>query len=126
MLVCSKAGYLTEIEIKRSYSDFLADFKKRHHHEDKGMIKRFYYCVPESIYGKVRDYLAENEIYCTNVLTYDEELWIRYKGFRHTSTQQRDKVKPLTLEQQFELARLGCMRVITLKKRLIKLDKHGE
>ena len=33
MLVLSKAGYLTEIEIKRSWSDFLADFKKTHSHE---------------------------------------------------------------------------------------------
>lgn len=29
MLVCSKSGYLTEIEIKRSWTDFLADFKKK-------------------------------------------------------------------------------------------------
>ena len=27
-LIMSKSGYRTEIEIKRSYSDFLADFKK--------------------------------------------------------------------------------------------------
>ena len=29
MLVMSRTGYLTEIEIKRSWSDFLADFKKK-------------------------------------------------------------------------------------------------
>ena len=34
MLVCSKSGYLTEIEIKRSWSDFLADFKKKHNHHN--------------------------------------------------------------------------------------------
>lgn len=28
-VVVSKSGYLTEVEIKRSYSDFLADFKKK-------------------------------------------------------------------------------------------------
>lgn len=29
MLVLSKSGYLTEIEIKRSWADFLADFKEK-------------------------------------------------------------------------------------------------
>lgn len=29
ILVCSNSGYLTEIEIKRSYVDFLNDFKKK-------------------------------------------------------------------------------------------------
>ena len=43
MLVLSKSGYLTEIEIKRSWADFLADFKKRHTHEGRGIIKYFYY-----------------------------------------------------------------------------------
>ena len=33
VLVCTKIGYLTEIEIKRSYADFLNDFKKEHTHK---------------------------------------------------------------------------------------------
>ena len=34
LLILSKSGYLTEVEIKRSWSDFLADFKKTHTHDD--------------------------------------------------------------------------------------------
>lgn len=34
MVVMTKSGYLTEIEIKRSWEDFKADFKKPHEHKD--------------------------------------------------------------------------------------------
>ena len=52
VVIVSKSKYLTEIEIKRSFSDFLADFKKKHHHDDDCRIKNFYYCLPESIVDK--------------------------------------------------------------------------
>ena len=37
MLIMSKSGYLTEVEIKRSWTDFLADFKKSHRHDNAGI-----------------------------------------------------------------------------------------
>lgn len=45
-VVLSKSGYLTEVEIKRSFADFKADFKKAHKHDDE-RVYYFYYCVPE-------------------------------------------------------------------------------
>lgn len=130
MLVCSKSGYLTEIEIKRSWSDFLADFKKKHSHESEGLIKFFYYCVPESIYEKVRDYLCKKDFYCSGILTYDEELIIRKKTIRINleDGEFRDiighhpSIKKLFIEQQLEIARLGAMRVIGLKEKLTKKE----
>lgn len=123
MLVCSKSGYLTEIEIKRSWSDFIADFKKKHHHESEGLIKYFYYCVPDSIYEKVRDYLFENAVKCAGIITYTEDLYIQIKAVkvdeaRHYIGIANPDYKKLFLEQQLELARLGAMRVIGLKEKI--------
>ena len=59
VVIVSKSKYLTEIEIKRSFSDFLADFKKKHHHDDDCRIKNFYYCLPESIVDKAMAVLRE-------------------------------------------------------------------
>ena len=129
MLVCSKSGYLTEIEIKRSWSDFLADFKKKHHHESEGLIKYFYYCVPECLYEKVTDYLYENEITCAGIITYDDNLTITIRGVRmkpyfvgnpdeYRIGITQDGYKKLFLEQQLEVARLGAMRVIGLKEKI--------
>ena len=49
-LLCLKRNEkkLVEIEIKISTSDFLADFKKGHHHESK-IISALYYAVPAEI-----------------------------------------------------------------------------
>lgn len=46
MLILSKAGYLTEIEIKRSWADTKNDFKKNHTHSSQ-VITKFFYAVPE-------------------------------------------------------------------------------
>lgn len=59
MVVISKAGYLTEIEIKRSWSDFLADFKKNTNHYE-GKVDKLYYCVPDCIYDKVLYHLTHD------------------------------------------------------------------
>lgn len=123
MLVCSKSGYLTEIEIKRSWSDFLADFNKKHKHEPRGLIKYFYYCVPDSIYEKVRDYLFENVVKCAGIITYTEDLYIQIKSIKVNEKRcyigmSNPDCKKLFLEQQLELARLGAMRVIGLKEKI--------
>ena len=55
-VVVSKSGYLTEVEIKRSYSDFLADFKKKHSH-DAEQVYYFYYCVPRMYCSESNRYL---------------------------------------------------------------------
>lgn len=114
VLVMTKAGYLTEIEIKRSWSDFLADFKKEHHHQSD-YIKKFYYCVPLSIVDRVAEYLSVNNEKC-GIITYDESGYIRV----YWATNGIPYPKKLFLEQQLELARLGCMKVITAKKKLLK------
>lgn len=123
MLVLSKAGYLTEIEIKRSWSDFLADFKKEHSHESRGLIKYFYYCVPASIVDRVYDKLKELEVSYTGVITYDEELKLDIKGKwcydGYYFVQQPHR--KLFLEEQLQVARYGAMRAVALKQKLIRL-----
>lgn len=136
MLVLSKSGYLTEIEIKRSWTDFLADFKKRHNHEGRGLIKYFYYCVPEIIYGKVLNYICDNEIKCSGIITYDESLLIKINGCRYRSQYPNDRKeyytvtglnmggRKLYLEEQLQVARYGAMRAIKLKEKFINAYSH--
>lgn len=120
MLVLSKSGYLTEIEIKRSWSDFLADFKKKHKHESEGIIKNFYYAVPCSIHEKVVEYIKDNNIDCNGVFFYTERLNI---GTAY-SKNRKNKFRKLTMEEQLQVARLGAMRAIRLKEKIIKLESH--
>lgn len=127
MLVLSKAGYLTEIEIKRSWTDFVADFKKDHSH-DANLIKYFYYCVPESLLDRVYDKLEELNVEYSGVITFDEHLKITLYGCRvqvHLNTysyhiKECYPYRKLFLEEQFQIARLGAMRSIKLKEKTIK------
>lgn len=63
LLVLTKAKYLVEIEIKRTWNDFMADFKKCHNHADP-KLSYLYYAVPLSIAERVFHWLYEGEYKC--------------------------------------------------------------
>lgn len=114
-----KGDYLTEVEIKRSWKDFLADFKKKHQHESN-IVKHFYYCVPISIIDKVLEYIKTNNIQCKTVISYDEDLKLTY---HETGVHPLWNWRKLFLEEKFQLARLGTMRSIPLKYKLLNKEK---
>lgn len=74
MLVVTSTGYLTEVEIKRSYADFCADFRKRHHHESAVPMKDFIFAVPAGILDKVTRKLADERFVPSRIIIYDEDL----------------------------------------------------
>lgn len=50
ILVLSKAGYATEVEIKVSAADLRKDFSKQKHTRDRSkLLARFFYCVPSEL-----------------------------------------------------------------------------
>lgn len=130
-LIMSKSGYLTEIEIKRSYSDFLADFKKKHVHQD-GHINKFYFLVHESFAEKAKNKLIELKHVPSGIYIYDDDAKIKYyKESSDIKFSYNDKeciqygnisAKKLFLEEQYQLARLGAMRYKNMTERLIKLE----
>lgn len=132
-VVVSKSGYLTEVEIKRSWEDFKADFKKNHNH-DAEQVYYFYYCVPVSIISKVKEFLMEKygerySLCAPAVLWYDESGNVRVAvddnqrcfGMHYASSISPNvKHRKLFLEEQLTVARLGQLRYWSL------LEKHLE
>lgn len=122
VLVCTKLGYLTEIEIKRSWSDYLNDWKKDHDHSSK-MIKYLYYCVPVKMKDKVLEHLS----------SLDESDWRSNAGllvvdgepriYEMKAPQENKCAVKLSDEQMFYLARLGSMRVVTLKRKMARQQR---
>lgn len=111
-IIMTPNGYLTEIEIKRSFEDFKADFKKDHHHDDE-RIYHFYYCVPESIKDKVTGFLDENfkyGAYKPALLTYNEYGHIQKEKYGYSGACRSKKVRKLFLEEQLKLAKLAAFR----------------
>lgn len=117
--VITKAGYLKEIEIKRSKTDFLSDFKKRHHHiERNNKINEFYYAFPEEVYEKCKDLIPENAGVLVCKIGYKDKL-------RIIKVKDAVKIKgsrKLTMEEQFKVAKLGTMRIFNLKRKIINLQ----
>ena len=174
VVVSPKSRLLSKLEIKRSWTDFCADFKKRHHHEASGNgieISSFSYVIPEGLYEKVVQKLQEEKIVVSSLVTYNEDLVFRHhtclysffpqdEGRWSSSTYinhdnknltvedvrkgvekgkyftlafslgdkptiiQTANAHPLFTEQLLELARLGCMRQVTLRERISKGRKN--
>ena len=102
--------------------EFKADFNKDNNHKDE-RVDKLYYCVPLSIKERVADYLIENEIHFTGILYYSEEGKIRV---HNTGGKFYTGGRKLFLEEQLTIARLGCMRVWNLKKKLVDVYHENE
>ena len=129
VLVCSKAGYLTEIEIKRSFTDFLADFEKEHDHSSD-LIKNFYYCIPLKLKDKALEHLKnipegkeKDRRYEAGIITYSENGDPR-ELTTWTISKTNWNAHKLFIEQKFELARLEAMRTVKLKEKIVTLTKN--
>lgn len=76
---------------------------------------------------KVYDYLYENDVKYTGIITYTEDLLIRVHQKKLKPLFENDEVRyaspamdnyrKLFLEEQLELARYGAMRIILLKEK---------
>ncbi len=126
LLIMNKTGYLTEIEIKRSWADFLADFRKKHTHDDS-KVSWLYYAVPKSIVDKCKAKLEEVD---------PNKKWglIEYGGdcygecwpntiYLPSNSTRHNPAKKLSLEEQFKLTRLGAMRTWSIKEKIISNGK---
>jgi len=113
ILKLTKTGYATEYEIKISKSDFKADLKKKHNHDSK-FIKQMYYVVPFEMLDFTKDNLPEYAGLAyikNNKLHYAINAPIRKGCFKWTD------------KETFNLARLGAMRILGLKK---KIQNYGK
>ncbi len=117
-ITITKSDYLIEVEIKISISDFRADFKKKHYH-DCPEVNALYYALPKELYEK---HNAEIEESCDKVgagiILIDEKVLPNRYSYRHIDRIAKKpklrKVKPLTVWQMLNFARLGSLRWTTI------------
>ncbi|MGN1155682.1 MAG: hypothetical protein ACI4TK_05860 [Agathobacter sp.] len=117
LVVITKANYLTEIEIKRSWRDFLKDFRKDSFHADN-RIKSFYYCVPECMVEPCKEYLysdsaLERRLGKIGLISFDEQGRICFER-----NGEKDIALKLTTTEVMEIARLGVLRFWDTRRRL--------
>ena len=118
LLMLSASGYVTEIEIKVSRSDLLADKKKRKHRlwesgysSGKRIIKYFYFAIPDQLESSISDVperagviIVDGHGRCTTV---------------RKPIMNRDARKA-TDAQRIHLGHLAAMRIWNLKNKLVQ------
>lgn len=127
LLIMNKTGYVTEIEIKRSWSDFLADFKKDENAHKSENIYQFWYCVPDSLYKDCIEKLKEvypDSLDRPNVISYSDSGVLNFHG--KSASYCRGKHRKMFLEEQLKLARLGAMRYWSSEFKRIKNESEIE
>jgi len=117
----TRAGCLTEYEIKRSWTDFLADFKKHSYHADD-RISWLYYVVPECMAEEAVKYIVPDKRsafnYHAGVLGFGEDG--RYKMFLECNYPKQRK---LYVEDMYDIARLGVLRYWSLRRKIDEQNK---
>lgn len=100
--------YLTEVEIKASYSDFLIDFKKNENHMTK-YTKAVYYAFPHNMYKrneeKIRKVLTEKFPEAGVIIVNEEEIAVDI-----IKNAEYFNVEKIPIEAKTGLMRIGCQK----------------
>lgn len=100
--------YLTEVEIKCSYSDFLADFKKKETHRTK-YTRAVYYAFPWDMYKeneeKIKKVLIEKFPEAGVIIVDTEESVVDM-----IKVAEYFKVEKIPIEVKIGLMRIGCQK----------------
>lgn len=120
LMVLTKSGYAYEVEIKISKSDIKADIKKRSgHYSNK--IRKLYFSIPERLRPYI-DLIPDR----AGILMVIEAG--KYPGQVEKIREAKNlpEARKLTTEEQFNLAKLGSMRIWTIKQSIVDLYQRRE
>jgi len=116
LVVVTQAGYAKEIEIKVSRGDLIKDKEKKHTHNCK-RFKELYFAIPQKLLKDV-EHIPERAgiIVCEKVMDNDKP----YYKAKLERPAKKNFAEKLLLEDKYELARLGSLRIWDLKRKLLE------
>jgi len=120
MFILNKFGYVTEVEIKISLSDLKKDLEKKHHHESN-RIERLFFAIP----AWMKEYKDLIPSQAGIILIYDIYESKSKGNYEYLRLPKPNKnAHKFTLEEQLNVARLGCLRIWNYKKKIVDLKKE--
>jgi hypothetical protein len=129
MLVVSGSGYATEIEIKISKSDILRDQKKRKWksgiyskygdiYRTRDTIKSVYFAIPDILIECAGEIPEMAGILLVGTQKYSD----RFIAWEHRKPQTNKTARRLSDAERYKIARLGTMRIWSLKRKLLSQE----
>lgn len=109
LLICTRAGYLTEVEIKVSAADLRRDSRNWHGHKSN-KLRRQYFAVPDAIVGLTQEIVGES----WGIISVDNDLrarLVRPAKFNSSAGKLSD-------DDHRHLYELASMRIWSLKAAL--------
>ena len=119
LLIVSKAGYCTEVEIKISRADLRADLKKWHGHRSP-RIKYLYFAVPEKLEAAALELAPARAGIITVAPKEPGDAGLfgpRCKRIRAPTVTA--KPQPMSDRDRYKVARLGALRIWGLKRKIL-------
>ncbi len=116
LLMLSKNGYATEIEIKVNKYDLLKDKEKKHNHYSN-KIKRLYFAIPEKLN---KEEIIKEIPKRAGIIVIDK---YGRRDIIRKSEINKNALK-FTDEERFNLSRLGALRIWNLKEKILKLKNN--
>lgn len=125
VLVVRKSGIGIEIEIKVDKYDLIKDAKKPHQHRDRNnRIKELYFAIPNYL-EKYIEYIPEHAGILVLTKNTDWGVYLNCKEIRKPIPNKT--ARKFTSEEMMNVARLGTMRIWSLKRTIISRgweEKH--
>ena len=128
LLIVSKAGYVTEVEIKISRGDLRADAKKSHRHDGGASIKYLYFAVPDYIIADgnvLKDDVMAMIPERAGIITVRAEDNVPGKYPYHPKCKRireptvNKAATKMSDRDRYKVARLGALRIWKLKSSII-------
>jgi len=117
LLVVSKAGYLTEVEIKITRADLRADAKKWHGHRSD-VIKRLIFALPDYLENCI-EFVPERAGIILVRQPNVPELYPYHPRCSELRPARRNKAAgKISDADRYKIARLGALRIWNLKRKL--------
>jgi hypothetical protein len=116
LLIVRKSGYGIEVEIKVSRADLKKDVEKPHHHNDK-RIREFYFAIPDYLKDAI-EFIPEHAGIIVLSRNYDYGDYVYCKRIREARINKN--CQKFTPEEILGIARLGTMRIWSLKRKIIE------
>jgi hypothetical protein len=119
LLIVSKAGYLTEVEIKVTRADLRADKKKWHGHRSP-VIKRLFFALPDYLEKCIDMVPKRAGIILIKPKDNVPGEYPYSPRCREIRPAQRQKgAGKITDADRYKIARLGALRIWNLKRKLV-------
>lgn len=120
LCVLSSSGYLTEVEIKVTKADIKRDANKHlPHYDARNRIKYLWFAIPDYLYSEE---VAELMPVDAGILTITKpgKRFKLYEVKKVRAATARPGVQKLSDKDKYQLARLGTMRVWSLRLKMVR------